>query len=243
LYPFQVYADLGGYSLIAIGTAKVLGIDVIMNFKRPFFATTMSEFWRRWHISLITWLTDYVYTPLSFSFRKLKVWGIIIALMITFFISGIWHGASLTFLFWGLMQGVFLSIEALTNKSRSAFEKKYHLAKNVVYIFSCICLTFVLFSASQIFGRAVTINDALNVYYKIFFERGTLYIDNTTVTYSFIGLIILMLKDFADEYYPNKFLLFENSNIVVRYISYLFVLFMILLIGVLDGGQFIYFQF
>ena len=72
LYPFQVYADLGGYSLIAIGTAKILGIDVIQNFKRPFFATSMSEFWRRWHISLISWLTDYVYTPLTFVFRKYR---------------------------------------------------------------------------------------------------------------------------------------------------------------------------
>ena len=243
LYPFQVYADLGGYSLIAIGTAKILGIDIIQNFRRPFFATSMSEFWRRWHISLITWLTDYVYTPLSFSFRKFKVWGIVIALMITFFISGIWHGASLTFVVWGLMQGVFLSIEAVSNKSRNAFDKKYRLAKNFVYSFLCICLTFILFAASQIFGRSANVNDAFDVYAKIFSERGALYVDNTTVAYSVIGLVFLLLKDFADEYFPNKFLLFENKNIVIRYIAYLLVLFMIMLAGVLDGGQFIYFQF
>ncbi len=243
LYPFQVYADLGGYSLIAIGTAKILGVDVIQNFRRPFFASSMSEFWRRWHMSLITWLTDYVYTPLSFYFRKYKVWGIVIALLITFFISGIWHGATLTFIVWGLMQGVFLSIEALTNKRRNAFEKKYALTKNVFYVFLSISFTFILFAASQIFGRAANIENAINIYSKIFAERGSLYIEKTTLTYSLIGLCLILLKDFRDEYFPEKFLLFENSNIVIRYASYLFVVFMILLVGVLDGGQFIYFQF
>ena len=75
LYPIQVYADLGGYSLIAIGAAAVMGIDVMQNFNRPFFSTSMSQFWRRWHISLISWLTDYIYTPLSFNFRKYGMWG------------------------------------------------------------------------------------------------------------------------------------------------------------------------
>src|SRR5204862_8301340 len=84
LYPIQVYADLGGYSLIAIGSASVMGIAIMPNFNRPFFATSMSEFWRRWHISLISWLTDYIYTPLSFSLRKYKMWGIVMALMLTF---------------------------------------------------------------------------------------------------------------------------------------------------------------
>ena len=133
LYPIQVYADLGGYSLIAIGVAKILGIHVMDNFRRPFFATSMSEFWRRWHMSLITWLTDYVYTPLAFYYIKYKIWGIVIALMVTFFLSGIWHSAALNFVVWGIIQGIFLSIEALTNKKRFAFEKKHGLNKNSIY--------------------------------------------------------------------------------------------------------------
>ncbi|HNU89687.1 MAG TPA: MBOAT family O-acyltransferase, partial [Ferruginibacter sp.] len=110
MQPIRVYGDLGGYSLIAIGCAKVMGINVIPNFNRPFFATTMSEFWRRWHISLIKWLTDYVYTPLSFGFRKYGQWGIVIALNLTFIISGAWHGAALNFLVWGFIQGIALSL-------------------------------------------------------------------------------------------------------------------------------------
>lgn len=243
LYPFQVYADLGGYSLIAIGTAKILGIDVMQNFKRPFFATSMSQFWRRWHISLISWLTDYVYTPLSFSLRKYKMWGIVMALMITFFLSGIWHGAALTFVVWGLMQGVFLSIEALTNKRKALFEKRHNLSAKWWYIALGICITFLLFSSSQIFGRAANIEDAFVVYRKIFTEQGALFLDKTTLLYGLFSLLFLLLKDFLDEFFPKKYNYFENRNIFVRYFSYGFVLLLILAIGVLDGGQFIYFQF
>jgi alginate O-acetyltransferase complex protein AlgI len=244
LYPFQVYADLGGYSLIAIGTAKVLGINVMQNFKRPFFSTSMSEFWRRWHISLISWLTDYIYTPVSFVFRKYYIWGIVISLMITFFISGIWHGAALTFVVWGILQGVFLSIEALTNTKKSIFAKKHNLNKKVWYIFIWTCFTFILFAASQIFGRAADLNNALLVYFKIFTTKGELFVDSpSTLILSFFGLLLILLKDYLDEYFPTKILIFENKHKFIRVTAYSVIIIFILLIGVFDGGQFIYFQF
>lgn len=244
LYPFQVYADLGGYSLIAIGIAKILNINVMQNFNRPFFATSMSEFWRRWHISLISWLTDYIYTPLSFGFRRYKVWGIVIALMITFFVSGIWHGASITFVIWGLIQGVFLSIEALTNKRKATFEKKYNLSEKGWYVSIGIFVTFILFAFSQIFGRASNMNDAFGVLNKIISTYGPLFIGNpSTFIFIFIGLSILLLKDFKDEYAPAKILLFESPHKIVRVLSYSSILIIILLIGVFDGGEFIYFKF
>lgn len=244
LYPFQVYADLGGYSLIAVGTASVLGIRVIQNFKRPFFSTSMSEFWRRWHISLISWLTDYVYTPLSFAFRKFKIWGIVIALMITFLISGIWHGAALTFIAWGIMQGAFLSIEALTNKKRAIFEQKHNLNKKGFYTFICVIFTFILFTASQIFGKAPSISDAFTVYNKIFSSAGILFIGTPKhFIYSILGLSMLLIKDYTDEYLPSRFLLFENKNKIIRVMAYSSIVIVILLVGVYDAGQFIYFQF
>jgi len=244
LYPFQEYADFGGYSLIAIGTARILGFNVMQNFKRPFLATSMSEFWRRWHISLISWLTDYVYTPLSFSFRKYKVWGIVIALMITFFISGIWHGATLAFVVWGLMQGLFLSIEALTNKEKSIFEKKHNLSKKSWYVSMGVCFTFILFAASEVFARATSINDAFTVYRRIFTVPGTLFIGRLSILiYGVFGLSILLLKDLRDEFAPSWFLLFENKHKFVRVIAYSSIIILVLLIGVFDGGQFIYYQF
>jgi len=244
MYSFQIYADLGGYSLIAIGVAKILGYDVIQNFKRPFFATSMAEFWRRWHISLISWLTDYIYTPLSFSFRKYRMWGIVIALMITFLLSGIWHGAAVTFLVWGIIQGLLLSFEALTNKRKTNFERKYNLTNKTWYTVLGCTIIFVLFSGSQVFSRAASINDATMVYSKIFSDLGHLpYRDGYTMLYSLIGLVILFLKEYRDEYYPDRFLLFENKRIVLRWLSYYFVVFIILYLGVFGQEKFIYFQF
>jgi D-alanyl-lipoteichoic acid acyltransferase DltB (MBOAT superfamily) len=244
LYAIQLYADFGGYSIIAIGTAKVLGINVMQNFNRPFFAFSMSEFWRRWHISLISWLTDYIYTPLSFAFRRFKVWGIIIAIMITFFISGVWHGAALTFVIWGVLQGVFLSIEALTNKRKATFEAKFALNIRVWYIALSCSVTFLLFSATLVFSKANSLSDAFLIYSKIFtdiFHKP--YRDGYTMLYGFIGFAILFLKEFSDEFYPKQFLLFENKNIVIRWLSYYFVIFLILYFGVFGQEKFIYFQF
>jgi D-alanyl-lipoteichoic acid acyltransferase DltB (MBOAT superfamily) len=242
LYPFQVYADLGGYSLIAIGTAKILGINVMQNFKRPFFATSMSEFWRRWHISLISWLTDYVYTPLSFAFRKYSVWGIVIALMITFFISGIWHGLALTFIIWGLIQGILLSSEALISKKRFVFEDKYHLRNKWWYTLICCGTTYVLFSFSQIFGRSSSVNEACLVINKIFSVHGKLFIDKPSISIGSMALFLLLLKDFKDEYKLNLNFL-SSKFAVIRYISIIALISIILLFGVFDGSQFIYFQF
>jgi D-alanyl-lipoteichoic acid acyltransferase DltB (MBOAT superfamily) len=243
LYPFQLYADLGGYSLIAIGVSRTLNINVIHNFRRPFFANSMSEFWRRWHISLISWLTDYIFTPLSFALRKLKIWGIVIALISTFLISGIWHGANLTFIVWGFLQGTFLSIEALTKTRKSVFERKHNLTKSYVYTLFGIFLTFLLFAASQIFGRAQSLKDAFLIFNKILSERGPLFIDKTTLAYAISGLMILLMKDLFEEFFPEKILLFNNQNAIIRFTTYLFVVVSIVYFGVLNASQFIYFQF
>lgn len=243
LYPIQVYGDLGGYSLIAIGAARCMGLKIIPNFNRPFFATSMSELWRRWHMSLINWLTDYIYTPLSFALRKWKVWGIVCALMLTFLISGIWHGAAITFIVWGLVQGIYLSLEALLQKKRSSMESKHNLNKKWWYILICCVVVYLLFAFSQIFGRCATLSDAWLVIGKIFGESGVLFTDLPTFFYAFPMMLILFLKDIRDEYYPNKMKAFESNRIGVRFASYLVVLFLVILFGVLDSSQFIYFQF
>jgi D-alanyl-lipoteichoic acid acyltransferase DltB (MBOAT superfamily) len=243
LHPFQVYGDFGGYSLIAIGSAKVLGYKVMTNFNRPFFAISMSELWRRWHISLIQWFTDYIYTPLAFSFRKVGIAGVVTALLITFLITGIWHGSNLTFITWGVIHGILLSIEAITNRKRASVEKKYGLKKNTFYIIFNILLTYVLFAAVLVFTRAESIGDAFLVYRRIFTVTGPLFMDKTTLVYLFIGLSVLLFKDTKDEFLPGRLQFSENKSIIVRYMSYGFMIFMILLIGVLNGGQFIYFQF
>ncbi len=244
LYPIQVYGDLGGYSLLAIGTASIMGIKVRDNFKRPFFATSMSEFWRRWHMSLITWITDYLYTPLSFTFRKYKVRGIVMALMITFIIAGAWHGAAFTFIFWGFVQGVVLSLEALTKKQKTTIEQKYKLDNRIWYTIFGIIMTYLLFSFSLLFGGATgSLSESFIVIKKIFLDSSTLFMNKTVLLYASIGLSMLFLSEFRDEFFPDKLLLFRNRNVVVRWISYFFVLVIIALAGVFEGSEFIYFKF
>lgn len=242
LYPFQVYADLGGYSLIAIGAAKVMGIDVIRNFRRPFFSVSMSDFWRRWHISLITWITDYIYTPLSFKFRRRGKWGVVIALMLAFFISGVWHGAALTFVAWGLIQGLFLSVEALTVKSRANFRAKHHLNGKWWFTAACIIFTFVLFAISQVFGRTHTLGESALVFKKMLTDHGMPYLDLTTLVIGLSALGLLLVSDFCEEFLDKRVTLFNSSNFVVRFGSYLSVFFLIIIYGVVSN-QFIYFRF
>lgn len=243
LYPFQVYADLGGYSLIAIGTARVMGIEVMQNFRRPFFATSMAELWRRWHISLITWLTDYVYTPLAFHFRKFKIRGTIAALFLTFLISGIWHGAAINFVIWGAMQGFYLSVEILTLKRKTAIEQQYNLKGKLWYLIFSIGFTYVLFMFSQIFAVTQNLETACLVYKKIFTQHGNLYLDLTTLFFALLGLGIVLLKDLNEEYFENRYGLLSSKSYYVRCGGYLLLLFSTILFGVFSGTSFIYFQF
>lgn len=244
IYPFQMYADLAGYSLISIGVARTLGIDVMSNFKRPFFATTMSAFWRRWHISLISWLTDYIFIPLNFSFRNYKTWGIVIALFITFIISGLWHEAKLTFIIWGAIQGFVLSIEVISNIKRQSIEKRYNLNRKKWYIFFGIVVTYFIFALSLVFSRSDDINQATYLIKEVLNPFGKLFIGTpSTFIYMIFGILIVLFKDYLDEFGKNKFVLYIKNRMFLNQLLYSFIMIIILLFGVFDGGQFIYFQF
>lgn len=243
LFPIQEYGDLGGYSLLAIGAARCLGFKIVPNFNRPFFSTSMSNFWRRWHMSLIKWLTDYIYTPISYDLRSKKMWGIVIALLVTFLVSGIWHGAALTVICWGLMQGVLLSIESVFQNKRNNFEERFKLKNNGLYISFCCIIVYLIFSFTEIYGMSSSFSEANEIVKKIFTERGPLFIDATTMGYGLLMVIILFLKDLRDEYFPGRFRLFESRYSFVQVIAIAVVLFLVVSCGVLDGSQFIYFQF
>lgn len=243
IFPIEEYADLAGYSLLAIGSARCMGFAIIPNFRRPFFATSLSSFWRRWHMSLIQWLTDYIYTPMSYCLRGWKSWGIVASLMVTFLVSGIWHGATMTCVAWGLMQGIVLSTEAVLLQQRTAFEKKYHLQNKWWYIAVNICFVYIFFAFSEIYGMSSSFEQANHIIARILTASGPLFVDAKTFTYGAIMVTLLVLKDLRDEYMPNRFQTFESKNICVRYISYVLLIVLILHLGVMDGSQFLYFQF
>src|SRR5207248_6883861 len=115
-FSYQIYCDFSGYSDIAIGAAKVLGIDLMKNFNRTYAARSIPEFWRRWHISLSTWFRDYLYIPLGGNRYGIKFW--LLAVMITFAVSGLWHGANWTYVVWGVLNGFYLLVGTATKDWR-----------------------------------------------------------------------------------------------------------------------------
>lgn len=240
-YVFQMYADFSGYSDMAVGFAKILGFDIVQNFNRPLLAKSMTEFWRKWHISLSTWFADYFYNPIALAKRDWGKWSVVYAFFVTFIVLGFWHGANFTFIMFGALQGFILTIEFLTRKARKNFRKKI---PSVINTFLGIAFTISFYSFSLIFFRAKSIAQAFSIIKRIFTAKGALYIGNPSVIlFSVSGIIFLFLVEVKKEFYNNLFTFSEHKNWLIRNAYYCFLLFVILIAGVFDGGEFIYFQF
>ena len=236
LYSIQIYADFAGYSLMAIGVGKLFGFELTENFRRPYLSYSVTDFWHRWHISLSTWLKDYVYIPLGGS-RCSKVhnyWNIIV----TFLISGIWHGANWTFIVWGLWHGVFQVVEKALNQQKCRYGSLGRIVK--------IIITFFLVNFAWIFFRMPTLEDAYNIIIRIFNVStwGGLYLpEKTNMLFIVMGILLLTVKDLTDEYRPEKFRLMSSRYRTVRWGTYISLAVLIMLTGVFDAGQFIYANF
>ena len=165
LFAFQIYCDFSGYSDIAIGAAQVMGYDLMKNFDRPYFSKSISEFWKRWHISLSSWFKDYVYIPLGGN-RTLK-WRWYYNLFITFLISGIWHGANWTFVIWGALHGFYLIAALQLQPISSLIYSKFSISKKTfLYKFFHVSVTFFLVLVAWVFFRANNVSDAFLVLKK-----------------------------------------------------------------------------
>lgn len=235
-YTIQIYADFAGYSLMAIGVGKVLGFELTENFRRPYFAVSVTDFWRRWHISLSTWLKDYVYIPMGGSrcSKMRNYWNI----FVTFLVSGIWHGANWTFIVWGIWHGIAQIIEKGIGQQKCEYG---WFGKSIK-----IVITFLLVNFAWIFFRMPTLGDAFGVIAHIFDVHQSMALEITSkhiFVLMMMGTILLFIKDWTDEFAPNRLRLFENKNRVVRWASYLSVIILIMLTGVFDAGQFIYANF
>ena len=234
-YTIQIYCDFAGYSLMAIGIAATLGFNLINNFKRPYLAVSITDFWRRWHISLTRWLTQQVYIPLGGSrcSKPKTYWNI----FVTFLVSGIWHGANWTFIVWGVMHGLFQIIEKALGWQK--YDGKSWGVKAVR-----ICVTFLLVNFAWVFFRMPTIGDAWGLICKMFKELGIPNLSDMGGSAMFmltIGLLILLFKDFRDEFFKNRFTVLDKK--IVRWVVYVILFCMVLNFGVLDGGSFIYVSF
>lgn len=234
-YSIQIYGDFAGYSLTAIGCARVMGFKLPDNFKRPYFATSIKDFWRRWHIALSTWFRDYLYFPLGGN--RVKYWRYLLNLMIVFLVSGLWHGAGWTFIVWGGLHGLIQVIESVLNKGKKT-DNNCSFAKRIFKII----LTFILATIAWIFFRAETIGMAGEIVAKIFTNFGMPFISPEAMLFGLLSTIILLVKDVTDEFCPRVKML-NSDNKVLSGITCSVLIIYIILFGVLDGSQFIYFQF
>lgn len=233
-YTFQIYGDFAGYSYMAIGIAKLLGFDLINNFNRPYFATTITEFWRRWHISLTRWLTQQVYIPLGGSrCSKIRCY---LNILITFLVSGIWHGANITFIIWGAIHGFIQIIEKALGIQKGENTPKYLVPFRIL-------LTFVFVNIAWIFFRMPTFTAACDVIEKIAtspgrFDANIMLMSDMIMLV--LGLSIMIMKDLKEEYIKRVTII---DNKYVKWFMYILIFALLLNFGILDGGSFIYVSF
>lgn len=259
LFTIQIYCDFSAYSDIAIGSAKIMGYDLMTNFKRPFFSKSVAELWQRWHISLTSWFKDYIYIPLGGNRVSKFLWYRNI--LIVFIISGFWHGANWTFVFFGLLQGIFLVAGILTASFRDKFWNiigfdKFPILNNL----KKVVITFSLFSISLSVFRSNSITDS---YYILthFFDGLGIFLSNigqpsywrslfsafgmpeSEIYIALLSIVILFIVEFIEEK-KNFWENFKDKPIFLRWSFYYAIIISILFFGAYNSGQqFIYFQF
>lgn len=259
LFAYELYGDFSGYSDIAIGSARVLGFDLVQNFNRPYTATSIPEFWRRWHMSLSSWLRDYLYYPLAFSFRKPSRITVYVSLLVTFLAIGLWHGPNWTYVLMGGLHGAYLVLSDWSKSWRKALVAMARLEKFPRWHRGLrIVITFTLVSASWILFRAQNLSDAWFLFSHISagFSRigDSAFLQSAVFSESALGmpavkLLVLVASILlmhmvetaqAEEVSPD---VVAAQPIWLRWGVYYAVIFAILLFGAFGSQTFIYFQF
>ena len=255
LFAVQIYCDFSGYTDIAIGCSRVLGIRLMQNFNDPYSAVNIKDFWRRWHISLTSWFTDYVYIPLGGS--RCKKWRHLLNVMIVFLLSGIWHGAAWTYVLWGVVHGVYQIVGNLTAKSRSKIIARIGIIENSPFdIWSRRIITFILVSLAWMIFRANSFSD-LGILMKTLFTGWSgvsikasleaLEMSVVTIITIILSVIVLKQLDLQINTRPNQ----DNSALSIspsRSVTYVVVCWCvaiawIILLASNQESAFIYFQF
>lgn len=250
-FAFQIYCDFSGYSDIAIGAAKTMGFKLMDNFKQPYFSKTVSEFWRRWHISLSTWFKDYLYIPLGGN--RVSRLRRNFNLFITFAVSGLWHGANWTYIIWGSLNGIYLILESFISRFEKKFVKRIDENRGKhIYFFIRSLITFALICFAWIFFRAASFSSAIHIIRRIFQintfgKLSSLFV--VTSKDEFMLCIALILFLMFIDYINTKedmWKYLDEKSVLLRWSFYYLLIFMIIILGVYDvanKSSFIYFQF
>jgi D-alanyl-lipoteichoic acid acyltransferase DltB (MBOAT superfamily) len=245
-FTFQIYCDFSGYTDIAIGTARILGYDLVPNFRLPYFAASITDFWRRWHMSLSTWFRDYLYIPLGGN-RMESLWRWMVVILIVFTVSGLWHGAAWTFVIWGALHGVFYLMGKLMHRPGQWLSAWLRLPSVVGKGFR-IFVTFHAVALAWVFFRAASLTDAVTIIKGIFMTMGgPFYAGSSQLTtalslcaiFFLVAVQVMQVKGWAPLYRYGEGRLWP---LPVRWAAYAVLIFGISILGV-SGNQFIYFQF
>ena len=238
-FGFQIYCDFSGYSDMAIGSARILGFKLMNNFRRPYFSKSVSEFWRRWHISLSTWFKDYIYIPLGGNRVSKGKWRLNI--FIVFLISGIWHGAAWTFIFWGSLHGLYIIIEDYFG---SRFSKQVRIPEGIIN-FSKMIFTFFIVNITWVFFRAESFVDVLTIFSNMtIFSLNTIGVRlGVDMMGLWIALSLLVFMELVHILQETRIAqsLRNSPKMVSSY--YILLILLILLFGIFEPQEFIYFQF
>lgn len=256
LFAIQIYCDFNGYTTIAIGSAQVMGFRLMQNFKEPYLATSVADFWRRWHISLTSWFRDYIYFPLGGS--RCARWKRYRNIMVVFLVSGLWHGAAWTYVIWGGLNGALQIVGDLLKPAREKMMKLFHVnTKSLGHQLVRIFITFVLVDIAWVFFRADSLSSAVDIIKSSFtvwnpwqLVDGTLYtlgLERTDFWLMILSILVLLYVDILH----NRGVSIRESllkwPLPVRWGLIYAALFWILIFGVYgpayDTASFIYFQF
>jgi alginate O-acetyltransferase complex protein AlgI len=245
-FTIQIYADFSGYSDMAIGIAKLLGMQVIRNFNAPFFAQNIADFWRRWHISLTTWLTDYVFTPLSIAFRDYGKWGLIGAVLINYTLIGIWHGANWTFILFGFLNGCYY----IPLIWRGTWNKKLKTSGNdmglSLKILTRTAATFLLVMFTFTLFRADSVSQAFDYYRRLFslsLFSMPLITEKINTTATLVFIVLMFWGEWRQRNKEHVLQLDFIQHFAARALIYYSVLFAILFFSPAKFTDFIYLKF
>lgn len=240
-FAFQIYGDFAGYSCIAIGSAKILGVDLMRNFDSPYWSHSITDFWRRWHISLSTWFRDYVYIPLGGN--KVRTSRHLFNLMLVFLMSGLWHGANYTFIIWGAIHGCFVVLEHFIKKTKIRINSRVLNGVLILLTFHVTCLAWIFFRANSV-ADALYVLSGWTEFIKLSHITSEVYLKYEQLLLFLSLICIVLLVDFHSFKHKGK--LREKLQIqplFVRWPSYALITIFICLFGIWSTNSFIYFQF
>lgn len=254
----QIYCDFGGYSYIAIGTARIMGISLMHNFEQPYLSTSVSEFWRRWHISLTSWFRDYLYIPLGGN--KKGTIRKYFNLLIVFLISGLWHGAGWNYIFWGGLNGLYQVIGRVTYKFRNMIKENVGInAKNRLFRLGQCVFTFLLVDFAWIFFRAESMDIACRYIGRMFthFDLSALFdgsfylmgLNKWEFLFAVLLIVALFFMEYLLRYKELASMFYNKTKFVGRYRWVFYSMYILLMVIELcrnfgaDASQFVYFQF